>query len=58
VPQAADYDHAMDVTKEQAMALVDQAADAIGTWRAMPDSYHTDLFQMLLLGGQRLVRAR
>jgi hypothetical protein len=56
--QSADYDHAMDVTKEEALALVDRAADAINTWRDIPAGYHADLFMMLLLGGPRLARSR
>lgn len=56
--QRADYDHAMDVTRKETLALVETAEEAIGTWRGMADGYHTDLFKMLLLGGPRLVRAR
>jgi uncharacterized protein (UPF0332 family) len=56
--QRADYDHALEVTRELAVALVDRAAGAISTWREMPGGYHVDLFRMLLLGGPRLARAR
>lgn len=56
--QRADYDHALEVTSDETVTLVDRAAGAIATWRAMPDGYHADLFRTLVLGGPRLVRSR
>ena len=50
--QRADYDHQFGVTKVDTMMLVDAAATAIDTWRAMPDCYHSDIF-LTLLGGPR-----
>lgn len=56
--QRADYDHAFEITYDEVEALVERAADAISTWRAMPAGYHVNLFRTLMLGGPRLVRAR
>lgn len=56
--QSADYDPALDLTRADAITLIDLAATAISTWRAMPSGHHRDLFLMLMLGGPRLVRAR
>jgi hypothetical protein len=53
--QRADYDHQFGVTKADTMTLVDAAATAIDTWRAMPDCYHSDVF-LTLLGGLRPVK--
>lgn len=55
--QRADYDHQFEVTRTEALRLVDAAASAIHTWRAMPDSYHSDVF-LALLGGPRPARDR
>jgi hypothetical protein len=55
--QQADYDHQYDVTKTETLNLVNAAAEAIDTWRAMPDSYHSDVL-LVLFGGPRPVRDR